>query len=135
MTRTTVSQAALADKIQEVIDRVQRGEVVVVERGGKEQLAMLDPLDFRILTGLAKCAVERGRQEQEIADPDVKALRAYLDDEISLGKAAELLDLHRLQLQERFLRLGVPLRLGPATLEEAREEIRVARSLRRGENH
>ena len=59
----------------------------------------------------------------------MRILRAYLADEISLGKAAELLELSRFDLQARFLRLGVSLRLGPATLEEAWEEIRAARSL------
>lgn len=52
-------------------------------------------------------------REQEEDDPDVRILGAYLAGEISLGKAAELLDLSRFELQERFLRLGVPLRLGP----------------------
>jgi hypothetical protein len=30
---------------------------------------------------------------------------------------------------ERFERLGVPIRIGPATIEEAREEVRVARGI------
>ena len=49
--------------------------------------------------------------------------------EISLGKAAELLGLHRLELQMRLHGLGVPLHLGPATLEEAWAEIEAARSI------
>ena len=53
-------------------------------------------------------------------------LRAYLTEEISLGKAADLLGLSRFELQECFLRLGIPLRLGPATLEEARAEVSAA---------
>jgi predicted HTH domain antitoxin len=59
-------------------------------------------------------------------DPDVEALRAYLADEISLGKTADLLGLSRFELQDCFVRLGVPLRLGPATLEEAQAEIGAA---------
>ena len=47
---------------------------------------------------------------------------AYLDGEINLGKAAELLSLHRLELQNRFLMQGIPLRLGSETLEEAKAE-------------
>ncbi|HEY0513654.1 MAG TPA: UPF0175 family protein [Thermoanaerobaculia bacterium] len=62
-------------------------------------------------------------------DQEIRALRAYLADEISLGKAAELLNLSRFELQARFLRLGVPLRIGPGTLEEARAEIKAARSI------
>ncbi|MCP3960167.1 MAG: hypothetical protein GY719_20165 [bacterium] len=49
-------------------------------------------------------------------------LSAYLDGEINLGKSAELLGLHELELRDRFIELGVPLRTGPANLEEARAE-------------
>jgi predicted HTH domain antitoxin len=48
---------------------------------------------------------------------------AYLDGEINLGKAAELLGLHRLELQERFVAQSIPLRLGPDTVEEAKAEL------------
>ena len=49
MTLTTISQADLTKNPQEVVDRVQRGEVTVVERSGQEQVVLLDPLDFRLL--------------------------------------------------------------------------------------
>ncbi len=124
MIRTTVSQADLADKTQEVIERVQHGEVVVVESCGKEQMAVLDPLDLRLLQALAQCAVHE--KEWASDDPDVTALQRYLGGKISLGKASELLGLNRFELQERFLRLGVRLRLGPATLEEARADVATA---------
>lgn len=48
---------------------------------------------------------------------------AYLDGHINLGKAAELLGVHRLELQREFLRKGIPLRLGPETVEEAKAEV------------
>ena len=48
---------------------------------------------------------------------------AYLDGEINLGKAAELLGMHRLELQQLFIEKGIPLRLGPETLEEAKAEV------------
>ncbi len=47
---------------------------------------------------------------------------AYLDGEINLGKAAEILGLHRLELQEKFVKQGIPLRLGAETPEEAHSE-------------
>ncbi|BCW97037.1 MAG: UPF0175 family protein [Fimbriimonadales bacterium] len=47
---------------------------------------------------------------------------AYLDEQINLGKAAELLGMHRAQLQQLFLERGIPVRLGAQTLEEARAE-------------
>lgn len=125
MTRTFISQADLALKTQEVVDRVQRGEVVVVETSGREQAVLLDPVDFRLLQALARCAIEVS-QRGSSSDPDVGALQAFLADEISLGKVAELLGLSRFELQDRFFRLGVPLRLGSSTLEEARAEATAA---------
>jgi antitoxin (DNA-binding transcriptional repressor) of toxin-antitoxin stability system len=124
MTRTTISQADLSQKTQEVVDRVQHGEVAFVEHAGREQAVLLDPLDFRLLSALAHCAIE---ETQDVDDPDVRALRAYLSEQISLGKAAELLGLSRFELQARFHRVGVPLRLGPATLEDALAEVAAAR--------
>jgi uncharacterized protein UPF0175 len=123
MTRTTISHTDLTQKIEEVVDRVQHGEVAFVERAGQEQAVLLDPLDFRLLRALAHCATDEKQGED---DPDARALRAYLSDKISLGKAADLLNLSRFELQARLHRLGVPLRLGPATLEEARAEAAAA---------
>ncbi len=50
-------------------------------------------------------------------------LSAYLDQEINLGKAAELLEIHELELRERFRDLGVPLRQGSADVAEAKAEV------------
>lgn len=55
-------------------------------------------------------------------------LTAYLDEEINLGKAAELLGLSELELRERFIELGVPLRLGPTDLVEAQAEANAFRT-------
>jgi antitoxin (DNA-binding transcriptional repressor) of toxin-antitoxin stability system len=129
MTRTTISQAELATHTQEVVDRVQHGEIAFVEKSGQEQAVLLDPLDFRLLQALARCAVVETEHEQPQGDSDSAALQAYLADEISLGKAADLLGISRFELQDRFLRLDVPLRLGPASLDEARAEVSVALKL------
>ena len=48
---------------------------------------------------------------------------AYLDGEINLSKAAELLGMHRLELQESFIAQGIPLCIGPEGIEEARAEL------------
>ena len=37
---------------------------------------------------------------------------AYQSEEISLGKAAELLNIHSLELRKRFLEQGVPIKIG-----------------------
>jgi predicted HTH domain antitoxin len=46
-----------------------------------------------------------------------------LGEAISLGRAAELLDLPWMDLRLRLARLGIPLRLGPQSIEELRAEI------------
>ncbi len=48
---------------------------------------------------------------------------AYRDSQINLGKAAELLNMHELELRDRFIQLGIPLRIGPADLAEAQAEV------------
>ena len=53
---------------------------------------------------------------------------AYLDRQVNLGKAAELLGTSALELRSRFLKLGIPLRMGPADLAEARAEVGAIRS-------
>jgi predicted HTH domain antitoxin len=47
---------------------------------------------------------------------------AYLDGQINLGKAAELLGMHRIQLQRIFMEKGIPLRIGPLSVDEAEAE-------------
>ncbi len=49
-------------------------------------------------------------------------IQAYLEAEMNLGKAAELLNTHELALREQFIELGIPLRQGPADEKEAKAE-------------
>jgi hypothetical protein len=58
-------------------------------------------------------------------------VNAYLDEVINLGKAAELLGLHRLELRERFVELGIPIRPGAATRAEVQAEVAAIRKNRR----
>jgi predicted HTH domain antitoxin len=55
-----------------------------------------------------------------------RVLAYYLPELISLGRAAELLELPLFDLRRRFSRLGIPLRLGPRSMEELEEEVRNA---------
>ena len=52
----------------------------------------------------------------------------YQDRQINLGKAAELLHMTELELRDRFIELGIPLRIGPADLAEARAEVEAMRA-------
>jgi predicted HTH domain antitoxin len=48
---------------------------------------------------------------------------AYLDGEVSLARAAELLGLLPLDLRQEFLKAGIAIRLGAQTIEEAQAEL------------
>jgi len=130
MVRTVISQADLGAKGGEIVNRVRHGEMAVIETSGEEQIVLLDATDFRLLRALAACATEAAGQHGE-SSSDVRILRDYLADEISLGKAAEELGLSRFDLADRFHRLGVLLPFGPPSLEDARSEIDAMRKTRR----
>ena len=69
--------------------------------------------------------VDAALQKLIESDPELAwsmVVNAYLDEEINLGKAAELLDLHELELRDRFISLDIPLRIGPSDKAEARAE-------------
>jgi predicted HTH domain antitoxin len=53
---------------------------------------------------------------------------AYDDRQINLGKAAELLGMTEIELRQRFIELGIPLRVGPADIAEARAEVEAIRA-------
>jgi hypothetical protein len=121
----TFSRTDLTRKTREILELVRRGQPALIESYGKEQAVLLDPLEYRLLQGLAALASGRHEGEGELRS----LLRRYLDEEISLSKMATVLGVSRFELMERFERLGVPIRIGPATIEEAREEVRVARGI------
>jgi hypothetical protein len=102
-----------------MVERVEHGEMAVIESAGRERAVLLDATDYRLLRALAASAAANEPCSEEVSCADVAAIRAFLSERVSLSKAAGLLTLSRFELQDRFHRLGVPLRLGPATLEEA----------------
>ena len=69
--------------------------------------------------------VDNALQKMIESDADLAwslVVSAYLDEEINLGKAAEMLGIHELELRDRFVALGIPLRIGPIDKAEARAE-------------
>jgi prevent-host-death family protein len=150
MERTvTIQKTDLARRARQVVDRARRGEVVIVESFGEEQVAVMDALDYRILQAVvayyclpphpAPALEMAGLGEEELDQAVRKAgglpqarwdrvLEAYLDGHISLARAATLLNISPLELGERFRRLEVPRRQGPETLEEARSDTETARA-------
>ena len=147
-TAFTISKTDLARRTRQVVNQARRGQPVIVESYGEEQVAILDASDYRCLRALASYyarppqpatdlsvvlqprGLDADELERELASAagDVQSIwnrvvAAYLDGDISLGRAADLLHLSRFELQERFNRLGMPLRLGPVDLADAHREV------------
>jgi len=78
--------------------------------------------------------VQRALQRLLDEDEDLRwsvVVNAYLDEEISLARAASLLGLHPLELRERFIEKGIPLHLGPADKADAQAEVDALRAWKR----
>jgi len=141
-----IRKTELARNTREVINTVMRGQTALIESHGKAEVAIIDIVDYLILravmryharppqidmdAGLTDAAAEATRDLQARYD---LVLAHYLADAISLSRAAELLNLPSFDLRMRFVRLDVPLRLGPATIEEALAEVETLRQLRDGQ--
>jgi PHD/YefM family antitoxin component YafN of YafNO toxin-antitoxin module len=119
-----VSRTDLARNTRAIVDQVRNGQTVVVQSHGQDQIVLLDALDYRILNALAKVATAEA--EAFAADTIEQVMYDYSHERISLAKAAEVLRLPRFDLAARFERLDIPLRIGPATLDDARDEVRAA---------
>ncbi len=143
-----ISRTDLARNTRKVIDAARRSGPVLVESYGEEQVAVLDIIDYRLLRAAVRFlagepngesiaapqGLTEGDLEQSIieAGGDIQAkwdqiVAAHQVNDISLGRAAELLHMNRFELAERYNRLGIPLQLGPSTLEEVWREIEVLR--------
>jgi predicted HTH domain antitoxin len=147
----TISKTDLARRTRQIVDRVRRGDTLIVESYGEEQIVMMDITDYRILRAVAAyhslgphpapindvtleaaglSQAQLNTQEADIQARWNQVIIAYLDGHINLGRAAILLNLSRYELDERFRRLDVPRRLGPQTVEQAQAEVDVARALK-----
>jgi predicted HTH domain antitoxin len=145
-----ISRTDLARNTRKIIEMARKGQPVLVESFGEEQVAILDVIDYRLLRAAAghevspdapinnDTALPTGLTEEELvewsnaAEDRIQArfarvIKTYLDGNISLGRAAELLALSRFELQDRFNYLGIPIHLGPRTIEEALREYEVLR--------
>lgn len=125
MSVTTISRTDLARNTREIVDQVRKGQTVFLQSYGEDQIVLLDVFDYKILKALGAYALQSTGGVQP--DPVGEAVRLYLSEAIGLAKAAEMLSLSRYELMDRFERLGVPLRLGAHTLEQAQAEVDAAR--------
>ncbi len=134
-----VRKTDLARSTRQVINNVLRGQTAVVESHGQPEVAIMDIVDYRITRAVMRyyaqqpeIDVEEGLADQQVArtsDPQERfnlVLAHYLAGAISLGRAAELLELPWVDLRTRFQRLDVPLRVAPSDLQEARLDVEVA---------
>lgn len=135
-----IRKTDLARNTHQIIRDVQRGYTVLVENHGQPEAAILDIVDYHILlavtafyahpvelepdAGLNSERLSKLNSPQEIYD---LVMTYYLADAISLGKTAELLDLPWLDLRTRFIRLDIPIKLGPEDETEAGAEAEAAR--------
>jgi predicted HTH domain antitoxin len=135
-----IRKTDLARNTHQIIRDVQRGYTVLVENHGQPEAAILDIVDYHILlavtafyahpvelepdAGLNSEPLSKLNSPQEIYD---LVMTYYLADAISLGKTAELLDLPWLDLRTRFIRLDIPIKLGPEDDTEAGAEAEAAR--------
>jgi predicted HTH domain antitoxin len=136
-----VRKTDLARNTRQVINDVLRGQTAVVESHGEPEVAIMDILDYRITRAVMRYYSLQPMIDREagLSDPQVAAvlepqerynlvLAHYLAGAISLGRAAELLELPWLDLRSRFARLDVPIRAAPADLAEAQADVEVARA-------
>jgi predicted HTH domain antitoxin len=94
------------------------------------QLRQLEKL-LELEPGLVVSALEELlRSHKALCEKIV--IGAYLDGEISLAKAAELLEEHPVQLRKRLLGKGVPIRLGVESKEDLIAEAAAAHAMREG---
>lgn len=133
MTLKTISRTELARKTREVMTSVQEGHPTLVRSYGQDQVVLLDALDYRLLCGVAIWVLGRFQDTSDEEQPEgSRVVFDYLDEKISLGRAAEILGISRFELMGRFERLQIPLRIGPLDLADARDEVRAARRVRGG---
>ena len=49
----TISKTELARRTRQIVDRARRGERIIVESYGEEQVAVIDAIDYRLLSAVA----------------------------------------------------------------------------------
>lgn len=141
---TTVTESELTDHAHEIVSQAKQGGTLVVSDHGEEQVAILDVVAYRLLQAVAhyqsRPLVEppQGLTETEVGQTvqanqgDVQTgwnliIHRYFSGNISLGRAARLLNISRFELQAHFHQLGLPLWLGAADSTEALAELQALR--------
>ena len=136
-----ISKTDLARNTHQVIREAQRGYTVLVENHGQTEVAIVDIIDFQ----LQKAAIHyytspnEYRNDIEVSEPLLASLPDdqarfnlvighYLAVHMSLGRAAELLNMSASELQMRLVRSGVPIRMAPGSIEELESDLETIKS-------
>ena len=134
-----VRKTDLARNTSQIIRNVLRGQPTIIENHGQPEVAIVDVIDYLILRAVAhfhagnlSALDPNGPADTEFSGLDSqerynRAMDYYLAEACSTGRMAELLQISWADMRERFNRLGVPLFLGPTTIEEVREDAENAR--------
>lgn len=143
----SISRTDLARNTRRILEDARRQGPVVIESYGEEQAAVLDAMDYRLLLAVAHYQSYRqmgdAKEKDGLTPEELQRLvdaqggniqvwwdqvvAAHQDNEISLGRAAELLGTNRYELTSRYNRLGIPLQLGSRTVAEAMSEVEALR--------
>jgi predicted HTH domain antitoxin len=91
------------------------------------QLRQLENL-FELEPDLVASALEELLRSYKVFSEKM-VIGVYLDGEISLAKAAELLEEHPVQLRKKLLGKGVPIRLGVESKEDLAAEAAAAQAI------
>jgi predicted HTH domain antitoxin len=131
-----VRKTDLARNTSQVIRKVLRGQTAVIESHGQPEAALMDIVDFQFQRAAMQYFGYPQKFEEDIeisptmleALPDEQArydlvLGHYLSLHLSLAKAGELLGMTTHEIRSRLVRLGIPLRLGPTSIDEVTNEI------------
>jgi predicted HTH domain antitoxin len=130
-----IPKTALARQTRKVIQTVQRGQTVVIEHHGQPEAAIMDIMDYHLLRAVLYyhtgkitindegLATEVAAAQESLQEKANLIMAHYLAGAISLGRAAELLNLPWLDFRSRCLYLDIPIRVAPANADELANDL------------
>lgn len=134
-TTHSISASQLPSNVERILEAIRQGDMVVVEREGRPEAALVDIVDFRILRAVMAFLADGPPNESfhdshdldpRSADPQDRfdyALAQFLSGSISLSRTAEMLDLSPAGMRARFGRMGIPQRISPSSDKEAADDV------------
>lgn len=140
-----IERESLAPDVQRLLETLDERGPALLAADGMPEAAVMDIVDFRLLRAavrfyanpphLAATQLEADPSDEAVATLGGEQARYdlvlahLLAGGLSLSRAAELLGTAYVDLRLRLHRLGLPTLQRPTNIEDAREEVRVARSI------